>query len=324
MSEQELEIETEEEDDSLHGLLSDAFDESSETEEVEEPGIIEYEDDHPELQGEAQPAAEVNAPQSWGVAEREGWANLPPEIQAQINKREQETQQALTNSGEARKFHEEFNSTVQPYLGFIQAEGGTPMSAFSTLMQTAATLQAGAPQQKAQRIAELIGHYGVDIHVLDSLLAGQVPESNDENRFAQMLDQRLQPMMNTLNQFQQSQQQAVQDNQQQTHNQINDFFGQNEFAPDVRMEMADLMEMAGRRGEAMDLSQAYEKALLLRPDIQQVIQQRNAAINAQQGNQQIQQKQNAAVSVAGGAALQGGKPAPTSMRDALSAAFDGE
>ena len=97
---------------------------------------------------------------------------------------------------------------------------------------------------------------------------------------------------------------------------------QNEFANDVRFEMADLMEMAGRRGDTLDLQGAYEKALLLRPDIQQVINQRTAGQNAVTGNQSIEGKRNAAVSVAGGSAMQGGVKAPSSMREAIESAMN--
>ena len=261
-------------------------------------------------------------PQSWGVAEREGWGTLSPEIQNQISKREAEIQKALTHTGEARKFHEEFNQAVQPYLGFIQAEGGTPMSAFNNLMQTAATLQAGAPQQKAQRVAELINHYGIDIQMLDTLLSGQTPESSDDARLGQMLDQRLQPMMKSLNQFEENRVQATQQEEQRNTLALDEFFAQNEFSGDVRHEMADLMEMAGRRGQTLDLKGAYEKALLLRPDIQQVITQRKAAANAQTNKQAIQDKSRAAVSIPGGDAMQGGTPPPDTMRDAIVAAME--
>ena len=315
----------------MHDALAEAFDDSvaqqtseAETGETGETGtVIDSPPGDAGVSDAPQEPAKANAPQSWGVAEREGFSGLSPEIQTQINKRESEIQQALTHSGEARKFQTEFNEAVTPYLGFIQAEGGTPMTAFTNLMQTAATLQAGAPQQKAQRIAELIGHYGIDIQVLDSLLAGEAPQDTNETRFAQMLDQRLQPMMQTLNQFQQSQNQQNQNNAQNTNNQITEFMGQNEFATDLRFEMADLMEMAGKRGVAMDLPQAYEKALLLRPDIQQVIQQRTAGAAAQQNSEGIAAKERAAVSVRGGGdPTVGGVKNPSSMRAAIEQAME--
>ena len=101
--------------------------------------------------------------------------------------------------------------------------------------------------------------------------------------------------------------------------------GSHEFANEVRTEMADLMEMAGRRSEPLSLDQAYERALLIRPDIQAVVQQRIAAGNAQQGNQQVAKKQQAAVSVASGAASMAGEQKPgNDIRSHLLAAWGDE
>ena len=267
---------------------------------------------------------EYKPPQSWGVPEREAWANVPPNVQAQIDKREREVQQALTTTGEARKFQEEFNQAVTPFQHFIQAEGATPMQAVGNLLQTAATLQGGSPGQKAQRIAELIQHYGIDVGQLDDILSGQMPTEQPQDQLAQMLDQRLQPMTQFMQQQQYNMQQQQVQAQQETQSQIQSFMAQHEFAGDLKMQMADLMEMAGRRGESMDLNQAYEKAILLNPEIQQVIQQRTQAAQAGQKNQQMGLKRSAAVSVPGGEAMQGGGAAPTSMRDQIMSAMSGD
>ena len=338
MSEQELETEQPE---SMHDALSNAFGEETtetvaqpvipvETGEVEAPaGAIEDKDAGNANLSEGDQAAQAEAqallkpPQSWGVAEREGWAAIDPVIQTQINKRESEIQTALTNSGEARHFQDEFKQAVAPFLGFIQAEGGTPMSAFTGLMETAATLQAGAPQQKASRMAELIEHYGIDIPTLDTILSGQTPQQGANADLANMLDQRLAPMQNFMQQQHYSQQQQQFEAQQQTGNEITQFLAQHEFAKDVRSEMADMMEMAGKRGETMTLDQSYERALMLRPDIQQVIEQRKAATAAAENNRQVQGKRSASVSVPQGAPASGGQPnKPANMRAALEDAWD--
>ena len=264
----------------------------------------------------------LNAPASWGVAEREGWSSLSPELQAQIDKREKEIGHSLTTTGEARRFHEEFNTTVDPFKHFIQAEGATPIQAVGNLLQTAATLQGGSQQQKAQRIAELIGHYGIDIQTLDSLLAGEQPQNSPQAQLGEMLDQRLQPVTQFMQQQQFAQQQQYQQQQESVSTELGSFMDNHEFASDVRNEMGDLMEMAGNRGEACSLDQAYERALLLRPDIQAVINQRKAGAAAADMNRQVRQKESAAVSVAGGAAPMGGEKAPTTMRQQLIAAME--
>jgi hypothetical protein len=72
------------------------------------------------------------------------------------------------------------------------------------------------------------------------------------------------------------------------------------------------------------LQEAYEKALLHRPDIQAVISQRQAAEQAQVTNQGVAQKQIAASSIPQGQAMQGGTPPADTMRQALEQAYAGE
>ena len=320
---------------SMHDVLEAAFDDQDtdapppvDDPPVEAPVIenLEAEPHNEELEPIAdapkdQAPVDFKAPQSWGVAEREAWANIPPEIKAQIDKREKEIGHSLTTTGEARRFQDEFNQAVQPFDGFIRAEGATPMQAVGNLLQTAATLQGGSQQQKATRIAELIKHYGIDIGTLDSLLAGEMPQNDPNGQLNQLLDQKMAPINQFMQQQQFSQQQQLNDQQATVQGELSSFEAQHEFVPDVRMDMADLMEMAGRRGETLTLNQAYERALTMRPDIQQVIEQRKAGAAAAENNRGVRQKQQASVSVPGGGAIQGGAAPPATMRDAILAAM---
>ena len=319
----------------MHDEIATAFDAAAEAED-KDPPITETPDEVPAV--DAPPILEVvgdvvadepkpdaqeevhafNAPQSWGVAEREGWASIDPSIQAQIDKREKEISNTLTTTKEARDFHQQFNETVTPFQHFIQAEGATPIQAVGNLLQTAATLQGGSQHQKAERIAQLISHYGIDIRTLDSLLAGETPDNPQQQQFGDMLDQRLGPINQFMQQQQTFQQQQYSDQQTAVSNELTAFYDTHEFATDLKSEMADMMEMAGRRNESLTLDQAYERAIAFRPDIQTVVDQRKAAAAAQANNQQIQQKQAAAVSVGqGNAPLGDGKPPAQSMRQAI-------
>jgi hypothetical protein len=50
-----------------------------------------------------------------------------------------------------------------------------------------------------------------------------------------------------------------------------------EFMDDVREDVADMMELASRRGVALTLEDAYNRACKLHPEVSQVLQQREAA-----------------------------------------------
>lgn len=275
---------------------------------------------------EATPAPDAppsTAPQSWGVAEREAWAGLDPSVQAQIHKREKEINEALSHSGQARQFHEQFGQMVQPYAGLIAAEGTTPMETVDAMLQTVAGLMTGTPGTKAQLVADAIKQYGVDINQLDSILAGEMPSEDPNAHVESLVQQRLAPIQGYIEQQQQLQQQQQQQMYQANQQEINHFLQTHEFANDVSAEMANFMQVATQTGQSMTLDQAYERAIALRPDIQQVIQQRMAAGNAKQNGNTVATKRQAAVSIAGGSPLQGGQPAPTSMRDQIAAAIEG-
>lgn len=274
------------------------------------------------VEGEA--ASTNAAPQSWGVAEREAWAGLDPAVQAQIHKREKEINEALSYTGEARQFHDQFGQMIQPYAGLIAAEGSNPLAAVDAVMQTVSGLMQGTPGTKAQLIADAIKQYGVDINQLDSLLVGEMPSEDPNAHVESLVQERLAPVQQYIDQQQQFQQQQQQQMYQANQQEINAFIQAHEFAQDVSPQMADFMQVAAQNGQNMSLDEAYQRAIQIRPDVQQVINQRMAAGSAQQNGQLVEGKRRAAVSIPSGGQLQSGAAAPTSMRDQIAAALEGK
>lgn len=280
------------------------------------------------------PVAEVASgpakpPQSWGAAEREHWANLDPAVQAQVQKRESEIQNVMNQSAESKHFYTAFINSVAPYDGLMRAQNIAPLDAVKDLMGTAAQLLQGTAESKADTVANIIEQYGVDVATLDTALSGRInrnpnganePEAGLKN----YLSEQLAPMQQFM-QNQQAQQNSNQQAQYQTEQQnLQNFMGSNEFAGDLLGDMSDMMSLAANRNETMDYQQAYDKALMLRPDIQQILQQRQGGQAAAQNNQAVQQKQNATVSIPRAGASQASAPEPTDMRSALEQAFGGQ
>lgn len=86
---------------------------------------------------------------------------------------------------------------------------------------------------------------------------------------------------------------------------------------DVRADMADIMDMATNRQIEMTLKEAYDKACLLRPDIQKILQGREQ-------QSAMRQRRTAATSVSGTLGGSGEGSAPDSLRGALEAAWEGD
>lgn len=269
----------------------------------------------PKQQGE-------KAPASWRPEAREHWAQLPEPVRAEIARRERETATTLQDTAEARRNVEAFARVLAPYEAMIRSENATPVQAIESLLSTAYQLRTAPPQQKAALVAGLVKQYGIDINMLDSALAGQAPAVDPQQAaLQQALDQRLAPVQQMLSQFQQAQLAQQQQLQQSAQSEVEQFLGRAEFGADVREDMADILEIAHRRGQQMTLAEAYKKACMANDDVRKVLQQRARAKAAQSQTNAAQRARATAVQVSGSAPMGALKQEPTDIRGAIEAAI---
>lgn len=266
------------------------------------------------LPAQAKPAEpEVKAPQSWTPAEREHFAKAPLEVRQAIARRERDVQVAMQEHATAKKFHQEFQQTVSPFAGMIQAEGGEPLGAVRNLLQTAAALRTAPPHHKAKLVADIVRQFGVPIDALDAHLAGEAPAANaqqqqfDPNTIAQRVEQQI---------LQRMQQTRAQSHAVEARQSVEAFKANAEFLDDVKDDVADLIEVAARRGRALTLEQAYNQACKMHPEISKVLEQRQQSEQAKAQLASTQRAKTASVSVksqpAGVAA-----PGPKSIRSVM-------
>lgn len=272
---------------------------------------------------EPKPVSSVKPPQSWKAGAKERWATLPPEVQEEVVRREREVTVAVQRNAEAAKFADQFQRTIAPYHAIIAAEGAAnPLVAVQNMFQTATTLRLGTPVQKADLVARLIDIYGVDIQTLDNILSGQnAPEIKQQNEFDRRLAERLSPLEQKLAQYEQmigSQQEQVQN---QAKSAVEQFAETHEFVddPDIANDMADLLEVAARRGRTLSMEDAYERAVQMHPTISKIVAQRKAAKTQTVDVQKIRD----ATSSVKGSPMGGGPPiAPEDIRGHIMAAMD--
>jgi hypothetical protein len=247
-------------------------------------------------------------------------------VQQEILRRERDFVRGMTETQAARDFQSEFGKVVAPYANIIAAEGGQPLAVVNNLMATAASLSHGSPMQKAQTAAAIIRNFGVDIQMLDGLLAGQ-PAPNLQQQNSQTaegyINAAVQRALGPLLQAQQGRQQEM---QQSVDTDIETFAAdpKNEFFEDVREDMADILEMAAKRGQKMDLQTAYNRAILMHSEIAPIAQARVLADKTAQASAAAKAARSKAVSVTGAPA----KPADAagrsgSLRDDILDAIDG-
>lgn len=281
--------------------------------------------------GAAPVAPDLKAPAQWKPEARERWAGTDPLIKAEVTRREREFQSHLQSSAGLRDFVSAFENIVRPYEMFIRAENSNPLSAVANLFDTAAQLRVGTPQTKAMMVAGLCAQYAIDLSQLDTALArvfnvqteGINPAAAQQHPQQQqqvLQDPRVDQYLYWMAQQQEQQQQAeTADIQRQTQA----FAEGNEFFEDVRMEMADMIEMAARRGIVLPVKEAYDKACAMHPEISKIVTQRQSAANPRAMTQAALRARRAAASVKGETSPLGSTvPQSDSLRGAIEAAFE--
>ena len=270
-------------------------------------GIQELEE--PVSDDDGSPAPVDEPPRSLSPAAREAWKDVPDAVKGEIQKREADYEKGIMKYAQNAKRAEQMDRVMAPYSQFFAMNGGAAQT-IPGVLQAASVLQMGSPQQKAQTVAGMIKQFGVDIQTLDSLLVGEQPQQQGPD-INQLVDQRLQQYHQQQHQQQLAQQQqGIQTELQQFASDPN-----NEFYNDIKMDMADIIEMAANRGQQLTLKEAYDRACMMNPQISQILSSRQsqAAVNT---------KRRAAVSVSGAPGGPGGTEAPTDIRSALEHAWD--
>lgn len=284
----------------------------------------------PEKPEQAAPAGKP--PAGWGPAAREQWGKLPAEVQREVAKRERETAQVLERSAQERKQAEgarqlasEFVSAVRPFEAMIRAEGSNPIQAVDNLLRTAYQLRTAPPAHKAQLVAAMCKQFGVPLDALDAALAGQAPAQGQPQAQPQQYAQPTPPKAQEfrdprLDQLLARQEQML---HQQYRSETDKFAEDHEFYADVAADMADFVEAAAKRKVDLSLEDAYNRAIALHPEIQQVIQQR-AAVKSAATVQAATQRAKAAASSVKPHPAQAAPSAsgPKSLRDQLKASWD--
>lgn len=270
---------------------------------------------------EPQDKNSMKAPLDWSPKEREDWSRIPRHLQEKITAREKHINEVMQTTADARRTHADMERLSATYGAAMQGviAGDTPMQAVENLMSTVAGLRMGTPIQKAQIVADLVNVFGVDVGALDTALSGQMPDPNDQTAVLErMLEERLAPLQQYFGNAQTQEQQRTAQLQTAAMDEVKTFAKDAEFLNDVRMEMADLIDMAAKRGVGLTLQEAYDKACMLNPEVSSIIRQRQQ----QQHQQTMQQKRKAASSVTGQQVGAGGGGTPASLRDSIASAWD--
>ena len=261
----------------------------------------------------------TKAPQSWKPAARAEWAKVPPAIQAEVQRREQQIAKALQDSSAASRDAQSFRQVLAPFEPNIRAMGGDPLRTVDNLLRTQHVLQVGTQAQRDDVLVSLLNQFGGDLAGINARLGGTPqqggqpqPQQVDPNALAQQIERSI---------LQRMQGQRQQAQLAQAQGEVESFSEKFEFLDDVREEMADILDMAARRGREITPDDAYARACALHPEISGVMEQRKAAQSANATLASTQKARAAASSVRGQPT--GGMTAPQgdSLRDTIEASI---
>jgi hypothetical protein len=270
-------------------------------------------------------------PKAWKPAAQKAWETLPPEVKAEVTRREREVTKVFGETNVMREQVKQFGELIRPFEARIQSVGFTPLQAVHELLKADHILVTAPSTQRAKFMAQLIKEYGVDIRELDNALAGQAPVDPVKSQLETMLAEKLSPLQSFLAQQQQIARQQDTQIQQDALATIDSMAQDQAKYPhfeQVRADMADVIEMNAKRQVYLTPEQAYQRAVAMNPEwgAQAVAQQQagQRLSQAQAQNARAQKALNATASVSGapgGSPVRGGSQADMTLRDTIEAAF---
>lgn len=238
----------------------------------------------------------ASAPAAWSPPMKEQFGKLPTEVQSYINAREIEAFQAISAKGNELKLYKDVREVAQPYMATMYAEGTDPAKAFGAFLNTAHVMRTGDDNRKASEIAKVMQAFKVSPQALFSILQGGSVQTGSlpiHQASAVQPDQ-----IAGIVQAELTKQRQIQD-EADLQRQIREF-GKNpayKFFDLLKPKMSELLLQ--EENGAIDLIDAYEKALDLYPDIRSIASGQQPAPVEQNRITQIQAKTDAAKRAAG-------------------------
>lgn len=216
---------------------------------------------------EAKIASRVDrAPSSWRGEMKAQWNDLALPIRQEIHRREREFQKYVHESSTARNVYDQMGKILEPHMETFNSAQVNPLGVINELLNQGRTLWNGSPEAKAKQVAQIIADCGVDINILDQVLSSQVKAKQDPttNHLQDLIQRELAPIKQALGQqtsmADQQRQAREQSELAQLNTELEQFAATHPHFYDVKDDMADLMDLAARRGQALSLEEAYSRA----------------------------------------------------------------
>lgn len=207
------------------------------------------------------------APLDWSPGAKAKWGTLPPDVQAEIARREAHIHKEMTRLDTERNIGKQFKSVVDPFMPEIQANGVTPYRAVQEMLQAAKVLRSAPMSEKVQMVRTVCATHGIDL--------AQLASGAQSQPFA---DPRMSQMDERLGKIERAGQEATAAAERQETTRLQaqiDAFEADPKHPHYHAVKADMAALL-QAGRAKDMSEAYDMACWARPDIRSGLQAEQA------------------------------------------------
>lgn len=236
----------------------------------------------------------LEAPKTWRKEAAAKWAELPPEVQAEVAKREQEMFRGIEMYKTEAGLGKTVKQILDPYLPMLSAANIDPLQQIDGLMKAHYLLATGTPEQKKLLFSKLAQDYNVDLGFEMPYVDPQVED--------------LQKQVMTLKYQQEQRERAEAEKIRSSLQQEIDAFAADPAHPHFD-ELANDIAWIIRSGRAKTLKDAYDIAARLSPTIQAKEQARLAAEAAEKARREVEERTAAAKKAASANVRSKSKPA---------------
>lgn len=204
------------------------------------------------------------APTSWSPAVREKWGALPEDVRSEIIRREE------ASANGVRRLHEEyapikrFTEGLAPFIQEAHQNGADPGQYIANVLASERGLRNPDPKQRFSVLLNIAEQYGIPLRDIINQSAGQEVISAPAAPQYAPVDPAIQQQLQEIQRFQQETQQNA------FRNEIESFRRDKEFFDDVSSIMANLLDS----NSAKDLSDAYDQACWVHPEVRKVLIER--------------------------------------------------
>lgn len=149
------------------------------------------------------------APKAWAKETHELWGKLSPEAQAQIEHREKQMLDGLTQYGEHAKYGQSIQKALQPYEPMMRAHGLDAPATVTKLFDAHLQLSTGTPEQRTAYLVKVAKNYGLDLSKAAAHATGNTDEPAAVRELRERTDRLEQERNTELTQRQQEQRSRV-------------------------------------------------------------------------------------------------------------------